>query len=137
MILPTFITLVDDSLKQIPKHYRETALGIGLYPYQIFFRVLFPMASEGIFQATLLSFGRAIGETMAVMLVIGSLDKFTSLFSAGQTFTSKLGREVSESVFGSVHFSALIFLGLILLFLSCFSTFFAYYFWKGDKRLND
>ena len=137
MVLPMFITLVDDSLKQIPRQYHESALGIGLYPYQIFFKVLLPMSSEGIVQAILLSFGRAIGETMAVMLVIGSLDRFTSIFSAGQTFTSKLGREMGESVFGSTHFSSLIFFGLILLCLSFLFTSLAHYFWRGAKRLND
>ena len=68
--------------------------------------------------AALLALGRALGETMAVMLVIGSLDRLPSplfnVLSSSQTITSKLGREIAESAFGSTHFSVLVFMSLIL-----------------------
>lgn len=119
MILPTIITLCDNALRQIPNSYRESAKGLGLYPYEVIKQVLLPIARPHMIGAILLAIGRAIGETMAVMLVVGSIDKIPSpiynLFVPGQTFTSKLGREISESSFGSLHFSALVCLGLTLL----------------------
>ena len=121
MILPTIITLVDDALHHVPKKYREAAKGLGLYKYEVVKNMLLPIAKPDILGAVLLALGRALGETMAVMLVIGSIDKipkpFFNWLSPGQTITSKLGREIAESSFGSVHFSAMIFMGLILLLI--------------------
>jgi len=80
--------------------------------------VILPLCKADIAGAALLALGRALGETMAVMLVIGSLDRLPSplynLLSSGQTITSKLGREIAESAFGSIHFSVLVFMSLIL-----------------------
>jgi len=129
MILPTIITLVDDALHNIPKHYHEASMGLGLYKYEIIKNTLLPIAKADIYGAILLAFGRALGETMAVMLVIGSIDKIPSPFynvlSPGQTITSKLGREIAETSFGSVHFSAMIFMGLLLFSLVLVITLFA------------
>lgn len=118
MILPTFMTLTEDAISAVPLKYRENAKSLGLYRHEVFKDIILPQAKRGIAGAGLLALGRALGETMAVMLVIGSLDRLPSpLFnplSSGQTITSKLGREIGESAFGSVHFSALIFISLIL-----------------------
>jgi phosphate ABC transporter permease protein PstC len=118
MILPTFMTLAEDAISAVPRRYRENAKSLGLYRHEVFKDVILPQATAGIAGAGLLALGRALGETMAVMLVIGSLDRLPSpLFnplSSGQTITSKLGREIGESAFGSVHFSALILISLIL-----------------------
>lgn len=118
MILPTFLSLSEDAISGVPKAYHENAAALGLYPYETQLTVILPVAAPGIASAALLALGRALGETMAVMLVIGSLDRLPSpLFnplSSGQTITSKLGREVGESAFGSVHFSVLVLMSLIL-----------------------
>ncbi len=119
MILPTVITLTDDALHQVPSQYREAARGLGLYPYEVICSAVLPIARRDIAGAVLLALGRALGETMAVMLVIGSIDRLPeplyNVLAPAQTITSKLGREVAEAAFGSMHFSALIFLGLMLL----------------------
>lgn len=129
MILPTIITLVDDALHNIPKQYHEASKGLGLYNYEIIKNTLLPIAKADIYGAILLAFGRALGETMAVMLVIGSIDKipkpFFDVLSPGQTITSKLGREIAETSFGSVHFSAMIFMGLLLFTLVFIITLFS------------
>lgn len=121
MILPTIITLTDDAFYNIPKKYRETSRGLGFYKSEIVCRIVLPMARKNIAGAVLLALGRALGETMAVMLLVGSIDKipqpFYNLLSPGQTITSKLGRELGESAFGSLHFSALNAIGLLLLLL--------------------
>ena len=141
MILPTIITLTDDALHNVPTKYRETAQGLGLYKYEIIKDVIFPIVKSDIAGIILLGLGRALGETMAVMLVIGSIDKipkpFYNILVPGQTITSKLGRELSESAFGSLHFSALIFMGLILLFIVLLLTTVTQYYFKQEQRLYE
>lgn len=139
MILPTIITLCDDALHNVPSRYRETAAGLGLYKYEIIKDVLLPIAKTDITGAILLALGRALGETMAVMLVIGSIDRipkpFYNVLASGQTITSKLGREVAESAFGSVHFSALIFMSLLLVAITVALTSATQYYFRKEKRL--
>lgn len=118
MILPTIMTLSEDAISGVSREYRENAASLGLYRYEVIKNIVLPIAKPDIAGAALLALGRALGETMAVMLVIGSLDRLPSpLFNAlssSQTITSKLGREIAESAFGSTHFSVLVFMSLIL-----------------------
>ena len=92
---------------------------MGLYSYERFSSLLFPMARPGILGAILLGLGRALGETMAVMLVIGGIDRipdpFTNVLVPGQTLTSKIGRSLSEAPFGSEKFHVFVFMGFLLL----------------------
>ena len=122
MILPTILTLTEDAISAVPDAVTQNAAALGLYKVEIFRSAVLPSAAPHILGAGLLALGRALGETMAVMLVIGSLDRLPSplynVLSSGQTITSKLGREVGESAFGSVHFSALIFTALILVMIT-------------------
>ena len=122
MILPTFLSLTEDAINSVPKAYTENAAALGLYPYETQLTVIMPAAAPAITGAALLALGRALGETMAVMLVIGSLDRLPSPLlnplSSGQTITSKLGREIGESAFGSPHFSALVLMSLILVLIT-------------------
>ncbi len=141
MILPTLITLSDDALHHVPQKYRENARSLGLNPFEVIKEVVLPMAKTDIIGGILLAVGRVLGETMAVMLVIGSIDKIPSpwfnFLSPGQTITSKLGREISEAAFGSLHFSALIFTSLILfLFVLCI-TFLSLSWTKSTGRLYE
>ncbi|RKS42828.1 phosphate ABC transporter membrane protein 1 (PhoT family) [Gillisia mitskevichiae] len=141
MILPTIITLTDDAFNNIPSKYRETAKGLGLYKYEIIKEVLLPIAKPDLKGAILLAFGRALGETMAVMLVIGSIDKIPdpiyNWLSPGQTITSKLGREIAETSFGSVHFSAMIFMGLLLFIIVLILTIISQNSLKSNGRLYE
>jgi len=138
MILPTIITLTDDALHNIPKKYKETSKGLGLYPYEIIQKTLLPLAKRNIAGAVLLALGRALGETMAVMLLVGSIDKipqpFFNLLSPGQTITSKLGREVGESAFGSLHFSALNAIGFLLLLIVITLTICTQLYFRKEAR---
>lgn len=122
MILPTFLSLSEDAISSVPRAYQENGAALGLYPYETQRAIILPAAAPGISSAALLALGRALGETMAVMLVIGSLDRLPRpLFnplSSGQTITSKLGREIGESAFGSTHFSVLVLMSLILVTLT-------------------
>jgi phosphate transport system permease protein len=139
MILPTIITLSDDAIYNIPNRYREASKGLGLYHSETIKKVLLPIAKKDIAGAVLLALGRALGETMAVMLLIGSIDKIPSpiynILSPGQTITSKLGREVGESAFGSLHFSALNAIGLLLLILVIILTIITQLYFKKERRI--
>lgn len=121
MVLPTIISLCHQSFEEVPKALKDSAKGLGLYPHEIFRRVVLPSASHQMVGAILLALGRALGETMAVMLIVGSIDRLPSpwfnVLQPGQTMTAKLGREIGESSFGTIHFSALISIGLFLFVL--------------------
>ncbi len=118
MILPTIMLLAQDALHAVSKEQREAAINLGLNWNQRLCRVLLPQAWFGIRSALLLALGRALGETMAVMLVVGSLDRlpqpFYNILEPAQTLTSRIGREIGEASFGSIHFSALMACGLLL-----------------------
>lgn len=100
MILPTIMTISEDAIHNVPAEYREASLGLGLTKIEAVTSAVIPMAMPGILSAILLGIGRAMGETMAVMLVIGSIDRlpspFYNILSPSQTMTSKLGREAAE-----------------------------------------
>lgn len=118
MILPTVMTLSDDALKSVPRAYREQALALGLGRSETIFYAVLPNAIKGIVGAVLLGVSRAMGETIAVMLVIGSIDRLPqpiyNIFSSAQTITSKLGREAAEALGMASQWSALLGLGLVL-----------------------
>lgn len=127
MILPTVITLTDDALASVPAAARESARALGLTRAQTVVSVVFPRASRGVGAAILLALGRAIGETIAVFLVVGRADNrlptsvfsLSPVFEAGQTLTSKLGgAEVNIAYGDPLHWGALVGLGLLLLLLT-------------------
>ncbi len=118
MVLPTIMVMAQDALAEVSLAQRESAASLGLDWNERLWRILLPQAWPGIRSGILLALGRALGETMAVMLVVGSIDRipepFYNLLAPAQTLTSRIGREIGESTFGSMHFSALIACGLLL-----------------------
>lgn len=141
MVLPTLISLIDDALRNVPESYRESARALGLYRYQVIGRVVLPAARSDIAGAILLAMGRALGETMAVMLVIGSIDRIPqpvyNILAPGQTITSKLGREIAETAFGSLHFSVMMFMGLLLLVAVLVITALSLHYFNPEQRLYE
>jgi phosphate transport system permease protein len=124
MVLPTVMTLSDDALRGVPSAQRHAARGLGLTSTEVVWSVSLPQALPGIFAATLLGLGRALGETIAVFLVVGRQDNqwpasFLSLrplIESGQTLTSKLGGSETNIAYGDpLHWAAMVGLGLILL----------------------
>ncbi|QPJ65236.1 MAG: phosphate ABC transporter permease subunit PstC [Candidatus Nitrohelix vancouverensis] len=138
MILPTIMTLAEDAIHSVPREFRETAASLGLPPLQAFFRVVFPQALPGIVGAVLLGLGRALGETIAVMLVIGGLDMIPSpwfdWFAPGQSIPSKLGREAAEAIGSGMHWNALLGLGCALFSGSMLLTGFGSYLLRRRQR---
>lgn len=132
MVLPTIMTLTDDALRSVPAAQRHAARGLGLTQTETILSVTLPQAASGIFSAILLGLGRALGETIAVFLVVGRQDNQwpTSLFSlrpvieSGQTLTSKLGGAETNIAYGDpLHWAAIVGLGLVLLVMTLLLTF--------------
>jgi len=118
MILPTIMVLSEDAIRAVSQSQREAAKNLGIGWDAMLWRVLLPQAWPGIRVATLLATGRAMGETVAVMLVVGSIDRipdpFYNFLQPAQTLTSRIGREMAEASIGSLHWAALLFCGLLL-----------------------
>ncbi|MCC6234639.1 MAG: ABC transporter permease subunit, partial [Verrucomicrobiales bacterium] len=126
MILPTLMTLADDALAGVGAAQREAARGLGLTRAETVWGVVLPQAWPGILAAILLALGRALGEMIAVFLVVGRQDHpwpadwltLGPLLEPGQTLASKLGSSEINIAYGDpVHWGALMSLGLILLVL--------------------
>lgn len=117
MITPTVASLTKNSLQSLPKDYYEGAISLGNTKDQTVFRVMLPAAKKGILSALVLGVGRAIGETMAVLFVIGGASGKTpdSFFKPVGALTTAIANELGEAAFGSVHLSALTAIGLVLL----------------------
>ena len=118
MVLPTITVMAQDALHEVSAEQREAAASLGMDWSQRLWRALLPQAWPGIRAGILLALGRALGETMAVMLVVGSRDRIPqpwyNVLEPAQTLTSRIGREIGESAFGSTHFAALMACGLLL-----------------------
>nr|WP_325392033.1 phosphate ABC transporter permease subunit PstC [Desulfitobacterium sp.] len=119
MILPTIISITEDTLRSLPDTYEQASLALGATRWQTIWRVLVPAASPGILTALILAMARAIGETMAVQMVIGNSSKFPdSLVSPTSTLTSNIVMEMGNTPFASTWNNALFLMALILLLIS-------------------
>lgn len=126
MILPTIMTLADDALCGVPGAQRIAARGLGLNSTEVALSISIPQAIPGLVAAVLLALGRAMGETIAVFLVVGRQDNrwpetlasLRPLLESGQTLTSKLGGSETNIAYGQpLHWAAMVGLGLVLLAL--------------------
>jgi phosphate transport system permease protein len=114
MIIPTITAVTRDVLLAIPNSQREAALSLGATRWETIWQVLLPYGLSGILGAAILGLGRALGETMAVTMVIGnSIESSPSLLKPGYTMASIIANEFSETVSG-LHTQALIEIGLVL-----------------------
>ncbi|MGD2164848.1 MAG: phosphate ABC transporter permease subunit PstC [Anaerolineae bacterium] len=122
MSLPTIISVAEDALDAVPKSYRDGARAMGATEWQTIWRVVVPAARSGVVTAVMLGLGRAIGETMAVMLVTGNAARMPvtldSLFRPARTMTATVAAEMGEVAQGSVHYHVLFGIGLILFVLT-------------------
>ncbi|NJN53302.1 MAG: phosphate ABC transporter permease subunit PstC [Anaerolineae bacterium] len=119
MALPTIISITEDALYAVPKEYRDGSLAIGATRWQTIWRVVLPAARSGIVIAIMLGIGRAIGETMAVMLVTGNAANIPPLgpgmmFQPIRTMTATIAAEMGEVAQGSTHYSVLFAIGIVL-----------------------
>jgi phosphate transport system permease protein len=119
MSLPLIISIGEDALRAIPDTYREAAEALGATKWEIIIRVLLPAAKNGLMAAALLGVGRALGETMAVLMATGhSIQIPQSIFDPGRTLTATIAAELGESPKGGEHYQALFAIGILLFAMS-------------------
>ncbi len=115
MILPTVIGVAESAIRAVPDSYYEGSLALGATHERSVFAVIFPAAKSGIFAGVILGVGRAIGETMAVIMVAGNQEILPeSILSGVRTMTANIVIEMAYSEVGSLHQNALIATGVVL-----------------------
>jgi len=134
MSVPIIVSVGEDALKAVPDSYREAALALGASRWEIVYRVLFPAAKNGLLAAVLLGVGRAIGETMAVLMATGHANQIPkSLLSPVQTLTATIAAELGETVQGDVHYRVLFLIGIVLFIIAFVINFTADLVVKGIR----
>jgi len=120
--VPTIVSVAEDALDAVPRSYREGAWALGATRWQTIWRVTLPAAKSGVITAVMLGIGRAIGETMTVMMVTGNAPvlavKLGSWFAPVRTMTATIAAEMGEVANGSVHYHTLFFIGMVLFLIS-------------------
>lgn len=121
MILPTVLSISEDAIRAVPKTLEEASLAMGATHWQTIWRVILPAARPGLLVAVILGMARAIGETMAVQMVIGNAPKIAdSLFTPASTLPSEILLEMGNAPFDSAWSNALFLMSFVLLLISLF-----------------
>lgn len=135
MSLPLIVSVGEDALRAVPETYREAAEAMGATKWEVATRVLLPAAKNGLMAAALLGVGRALGETMAVLMATGhSIQIPHSLFDPARTLTATIAAELGESPKGGEHYQALFAIGLLLFILSFIVNISADYLIRGRGK---
>ena len=120
--IPTIVSVAEDALDAVPRSYRDAALAIGATEWQTIWMVTLPAARSGVLTAIMLGIGRAIGETMTVMMVTGNapviISGLNTFFSPIRTMTATIAAEMGEVANGSVHYHVLFFIGISLFLIT-------------------
>lgn len=119
MALPTIITIAEDSIRTTPRAMKEASLALGASRWQTIYRIVIPYSISGITAAAILGIGRAVGETMAVLMVTGNAAVIPhSFLQPVRTIPATIAAELGESSQGGPHYQALFILGCILFILT-------------------
>ncbi len=120
--VPTIVSIAEDAFNTVPAAYRQAALALGATRWQTIWGVTLPAARSGVLTALMLGVGRAIGETMAVMMVTGNAPVLSlspqALFMPARTMTATIASEMGEVASGSQHYHVLFFIGIVLFLIS-------------------
>src|SRR5688572_11255920 len=120
--VPTVVSVAEDALDSVPRAYREGAWALGATRWQTIWRVTLPAARSGVLTAIMLGIGRAIGETMTVMMVTGNAPRIpaslNSLFLPVRTMTATIAAEMGEVANGSSHYHVLFMIGIVLFLIA-------------------
>jgi phosphate transport system permease protein len=119
VIIPIIASLTEDALHSIPNDLRMASYGLGATKWQTISRVILPAAFSGVSGGIILGFGRAIGETMIVLMASGNAANITTdIFKSVRTMTATIAAEMGEVSQGSDHYYALFFIGIVLFTLT-------------------
>lgn len=121
-VIPVVFSIAEDALTSVPRSYVQAALALGASQWKAAWQVVLPAALPGVFAAVALGFGRAIGETMIVLMASGNASIVSgSIFDSARTITATIAAELGEAVFGGGHYRILFVIG-VLLFAVTFLT---------------
>ena len=119
MSLPTIISLSEDALVAVPQEYKSASLALGANRWQTLVRVTIPSALSGIIASIMLGMGRAIGETMTVLMACGNAQAMPhSFLDAVRTMTATIAIELGETAYGSPHYHSLFIIGFVLFIMT-------------------
>jgi phosphate transport system permease protein len=135
MSIPIIVSIGEDALKAVPDSFREAGLAMGATKWQLIYRVLIPAAKNGLLAAVLLGVGRAIGETMAVLMATGhAVNIPSSLMDPIRTLTANIAAELGEAPAGSEHYRVLFLTGVLLFLITFAVNITADFVIRGTKR---
>jgi phosphate transport system permease protein len=121
MSVPVIVSVGEDALRAVPDSYREAGLALGASRWEIVYRVLFPAAKNGLLAAVLLGVGRAIGETMAVLMCTGHAVNIPhSVLDPVRTLTATIAAELGEAMTHGTHYRTLFLIGIVLFIITFF-----------------
>jgi phosphate transport system permease protein len=119
-VIPTIFSITEDAVFSVPKHLTQGSLALGATQWQTMVRVVLPTASPGIFSALMIGMGRAVGETMIVLMATGNTPIMdVNIFEGMRTLSANIAVEMPESEVGGTHYRIL-FLAAFVLFLFTF-----------------
>jgi phosphate transport system permease protein len=135
MSVPIMVSIGEDSLKAVPDSFREAGIALGATRWQLVYRVLLPAAKNGLLAAVLLGVGRAVGETMAVLMATGhAVNIPDSIFDPVRTLTATIAAELGEASEGSQHYRVLFLIGVLLFLITAVVNVTADMIIRGIKR---
>lgn len=119
MMIPILVTLAEDAMNSVPQNLREAALAMGATKWEVIRGVIIPASFSGIVAAVILSLGRAIGETMVVLMATGNSTQLTwNIFSSLQTMTAAIAIDYGELSPGTLHYEVIFAVGLVLFLIT-------------------
>jgi phosphate transport system permease protein len=122
-IIPGVFSIAEDALTSVPRAYTQGALALGSSKWQAAWKIVLPAALPGVFAAVVLGFGRAIGETMVVLMASGNASIVSwNLFDSTRTMTATIAAELAETVFGGHHYRILFLVGALLFIVAFLSN---------------
>ena len=135
MSVPIIVSIGEDALKAVPDSYREAGLALGATRWQLVYRVLLPAAKNGLLAAALLGVGRAVGETMAVLMATGHAVQIPfSVLEPVRTLTANIASEMGEVSKGSEHYRVLFLIGVLLFCITFVVNLTADFIVRGVRR---
>ena len=122
-VIPVVFSIAEDALTSVPRAFTQAALALGSSKWQAAWKIVLPAAIPGVFAAVVLGFGRAIGETMVVLMASGNASIVSwNIFDSTRSMTATIAAELAETVFGGHHYRILFLIGALLFIVTFLSN---------------
>ena len=133
MVIPYSLSTIFETMRKLDETYKDVSKSMGVSQEYYIFKLIFPKSFYGIISGVILSFGRAVGETMAVIMLIGNSKVMPTFFSKGETLSGLIALEMGSAEIESFHYYALSSAGFLLIIILIFVGFLFEYFLKKNK----